>query len=49
MTLVQGQKGGKGITPQTNPVDDGNNPSVEEEEDSYTEEQFEEDFKNSGL
>ena len=49
LTLIQGQKGGKGITPQTNPVDDGNNPSVEEEEDSYTEEQFEEDFKNSGL
>ena len=26
LSLVQGTKGAKGITPQTNPVDDGNNP-----------------------
>ena len=49
LTLVQGSKGAKGITPQTNPTDDGNNPSVEEAEDVYTDEMFEEDFKNSGL
>lgn len=49
--LLQGQKKGKGITPQTNHVDDGNDPSDEEdgEEEEYTDEQFEEDFKNSGL
>ena len=49
VSLSQGSKGGKGITPQTNPTDDGNDPVVEEEEDVYTDEQFEEDFKNSGL
>lgn len=49
LTLVQGTKGAKGITPQTNPVDDGNNPSVEDDAEVYTDEMFEEDFKNSGL
>lgn len=49
--LLQGQKKGKGITPQTNPVDDGNDPSDEDndDEEEYTDEMFEEDFKNSGL
>ena len=50
LTLVQGQKGTKGITPQTNPVDDGNDPVIEDDnDDEYTDEQFEEDFKRSGL
>lgn len=50
VSLNQGQKGGKGITPHTQRVDDGNDPAHEEEdEDVYTDEQFEEDFKNSGL
>ena len=49
LTLVQGTKGAKGITPQTNPVDDGNNPSFEDDAEVYTDEMFEEDFKNSGL
>lgn len=49
LSLVQGNKGAKGITPQTTSVDDGNNPPVEDNEEEYTEEQFEEDFKNSGL
>ena len=48
--LLKGKKGAKGITPQTHKVDDGNNPSDDEEvEEEYTDEQFEEDFKNSGL
>ncbi len=48
--LLKGQKGGKGITPQTNPTDDGNDPTPhEEEEDVYTDEQFEKDFEASGL
>ena len=49
--LLQGQKGSKGITPQNHHVDDGNDPSVDdgEDEDVYTDEMFEEDFKNSGL
>jgi len=43
-------KKGKGITPMTQHTDDGNDPSVEDDdEDVYTDEQFEEDFKNSGL
>jgi len=49
LSLVQGSKGVKGVTPQTTKVDDGNDPSVEVDEDVYTDEQFEEDFKNSGL
>ena len=49
--LLKGQKGSKGITPQTHRVDDGNNPSNEDdgEEEEYTDEMFEEDFRNSGL
>ena len=48
--LLKGQKGSKGITPQDTHVDDGNDPSIEDEGDEeYTDEQFEEDFKNSGL
>ena len=50
--LLQGKKGGKGVTPHDVDVDDGNNPSPTDEEgdeETYTDEQFEEDFKNSGL
>lgn len=49
--LLQGQKGSKGITPQNHPVDDGNKPSDVNtgDDDEYTDEMFEEDFKNSGL
>ena len=48
--LRQGSKGGKGITPQMTHTDDGNDPSeVDDDEDVYTDEMFEEDFKNSGL
>ena len=49
LSLVQGSKGVKGITPQTTKVDDGNDPSIEEDDEEYTDEQFEEDYKNSGL
>ena len=49
--LLKGKKGGKGITPQDTDVDDGNNPnpSREEDDDVYTDEMFEEEFKASGL
>lgn len=47
--LLQGYKGGKGITPQTTHVDDGNDYQEEVDDDVYTDEQFEEDFKASGL
>ena len=47
--LLQGQKGAKGITPQTTHTDDGNDYQEEVDEDVYTDEQFEEDFKASGL
>ena len=49
--LLKGQKGSKGITPQNHPVDDGNNPSDVDngDDEEYTDEMFEEDFKNSGL
>lgn len=50
VALMQGSKPNKGITPRTNPTDDGNSPSEEtEESEEYTDEMFEEDFKNSGL
>ena len=51
VSLLKGVKGKKGITPQNHHVDDGNDPSVSdgEDEDVYTDEMFEEDFKNSGL
>ena len=47
--LLQGQKGAKGITPQTTHTDDGNDYHEDVDEDIYTDEQFEEDFKASGL
>jgi len=47
--LLQGQKGAKGITPQTTHTDDGNDYHEDDDEDIYTDEQFEEDFKASGL
>ena len=48
--LLKGTKSVKGITPQTTSVDDGNDPSPDEDgEEEYTDEQFKEDFKNSGL
>ena len=49
--LLKAKKGGKGITPQNHKIDDGNDPDNDddEDEDVYTDEQFEEDFKNSGL
>jgi len=47
--LIEGETGGRGITPQDTDVDDGNTPNPHDDEDTYTDEQFEEDFKNSGL
>jgi len=43
-------KKGKGITPMTQHTDDGNDVvPADGDEEVYTDEQFEEDFKNSGL
>ena len=42
-------RGGKGVTPKDVDVDNGNNPTPPSDNDEYTDEQFEEDFKNSGL
>ena len=49
--LLKAKKTGKGITPQKTHVDQGDDPDnrENEEEDVYTDEQFEEDFKASGL
>ena len=47
--LLKGQKNVKGITPQTNPVDDGNNPSDDGDVEEYTDEMFEAEFEASGL
>lgn len=50
--LLKGKKKSKGITPRTQHTDDGNDPSdVDDdgEEDAYTDEMFEEEFKASGL
>ena len=50
--LLEVKKQGKGITPKTNHTDDGNDADLSDdgdEEEVYTDEQFEEDFKNSGL
>lgn len=47
--LLKGQKNVKGITPQTNPVDDGNNPSDDGGVEEYTDEMFEAEFEASGL
>ena len=52
LELIDTKKGGKGITPQNNHVDDGNDPDNDDggnDEENYSDEQFEEDFKNSGL
>lgn len=49
VSLLQGQKGRKGITPQDVRVDDGNDVVPETDSEEYTDEMFEEDFKNSGL
>lgn len=50
LDVMSGEKRGKGISPRTNPVDDGNNPSGDEdEEEEYTDEQFEKEFAESGL
>ena len=49
--LIEGQSaGGRGVTPRDTDVDDGNTPNPhDQDEDTYTDEMFEEDFKNSGL
>ena len=50
--LLEVKKQGKGITPKTTPTDDGNDVDLSDDsetEEVYTDEQFEEDFKNSGL
>jgi len=49
--LLKGKKGGRGVTPQKTEVDDGNNPNPPKngEEEEYTDEMFEEEFKASGL
>ena len=39
----------RGISPNQTHVDDGNDYHEDEEEDVYTDEMFEEDFKASGL
>ncbi len=52
LDLLRAKKTGKGITPRTTHTDDGNDPSEDDEdddEDVYTDEQFEADFKASGL
>lgn len=50
LSLMSGENRGKGITPKTNHTDDGNDPSNDNDEvEEYTDEMFEEDFKNSGL
>lgn len=50
--LLKSNKGGRGVTPQNHPTDDGNNPDTTDEdgeEDVYTDEDFEADFEASGL
>lgn len=50
LSLMSGENRGKGITPKTNHTDDGNDPSNDNDKvEEYTDEMFEEDFKNSGL
>lgn len=50
LSLMSGENRGKGITPKTNHTDDGNDPSNDNDNvEEYTDEMFEEDFKNSGL
>lgn len=46
----EGKKGGRGVPPQDADLNNGDNPNPQDEDsDVYTDEQFEEDFKNSGL
>ena len=50
--LLKVKQGGRGVTPHDTEVDDGNNPNPHNEEgneDVYTDEMFEEEFKASGL
>lgn len=50
--LLKGKKSGKGITPNEKKVDDGNDVDLSENlenEEVYTDEQFEADFEASGL
>ena len=50
LSLMSGEKRGKGITPKTNHTDDGNDPSNDDDkEEEYTDEQFEKEFAQSGL
>jgi hypothetical protein len=52
LDLLKGKQSGKGITPKTNRTDDGNDVDLSEEnenEEVYTDEDFEADFKASGL
>ena len=49
VSLLKGVKGKKGITPQDTHVDDGNDYVPETDDKEYTDEEFEADFKASGL
>ena len=49
VSLLKGVKGKKGITPQDTHVDDGNDYVPETDDEEYTDEEFEADFKASGL
>ena len=52
LSLLKGRQNGKGITPTTNRTDDGNDADLSEdndEEEVYTDEDFEADFLASGL
>lgn len=52
LSLLKGKQTGRGITPKTNPTDDGNDVDLSEEsgeDEEYTDEDFEADFKASGL
>ena len=48
---MTGAKGSKGVSPQDVHVDDGNDPSEDDEdqEEEYTDEMFEKEFAESGL
>lgn len=52
LDLLKGKQGGRGITPKTNRTDDGNDVDLSDDDDNeeeYTDEDFEADFKASGL
>lgn len=49
LEAMSGVNNGKGITPQTNHVDDGTDPVPEKDDDVYTDEMFEKEFAESGL